>query len=81
MGWGDWINVAGSVLDVASQVSNLIGDKKDDTAAPVMQGTVQFTTDDAGNTYAQNMDPDYGVTLTYSATQQSGQQISTMSQV
>ena len=80
MGWADWINVGGTVLDVASQISNLLGDK-DDAANPVMQGTVQFTTDDAGNTYAQNMDPDYGVTLTYSATQQSGQQISTVSQV
>lgn len=81
MGWSDWISVAGSVLDIASSVAELVGREKDDDAAPVMLGTVQFTSED-GITIAENLDPNYGTFLTYSApAPQANGSMGTVSQV
>ena len=79
MGWLDWINIAGSVIDIASEVAKQIGDERDSVSAQAYSiGTVDWV-QDSGKVYAVNADPANAVNLLYVTPNLNGASASTLS--
>lgn len=78
MGWLDWINVAGSVLDIASEVAILLGEDEDSDSTSYVLGDLAWIPSN-GQIYAVNNDPVNDVSLLYLAQNLSGTATSTLS--
>jgi hypothetical protein len=79
MGWLDWLNVAGSVIDIVSEVAGLLGSEEDSgSASAYTLGTVDWVPYN-GAIYAVNNDPSTEVGLLYVIPNLTGTTQSTLS--
>ncbi|WP_116829479.1 hypothetical protein [Pseudomonas syringae] len=78
-GISDWINVGGQVVDLASNIANLFGEEKEDSAPSTFDlGLLSFGVSD-GAIYVANPSQSNNVLLNFCQTQQQGLQSSTTS--
>lgn len=80
MGWLDWLNVAGSVVDIASQIAGSLGDEDETEASSssYLLGDLAWNSVN-GRIYATNTDPANEVGLVYLNQNLSGATQSTLS--
>ncbi|HYD38886.1 MAG TPA: hypothetical protein VEA60_14800 [Allosphingosinicella sp.] len=79
MGWLDWLNVAGSVLDIVSEVAGLLGDDEKEGGQPsYILGDLEWIPIN-GKIYAVNNDPSNDVGLLYLVQNLNGTSQSTLS--